>query len=188
MELNEKILKEIDEYAKKGVGLRTLYQTERGRAVRKDVLSYEGDIVSDDTLKSWGFLSRDRICVGKRHNVYFNPSLFNQAVLQEFAKRQVIVDEYRLQHTTCTAEELRKLSADKNKSVDIMFIALTDEFARKFIIKQGAAMYDNDNVEKCTLIRQYFRENPQMKEMVKGSMRYVIMNDFNRQMSKIKEL
>ena len=84
MMLDEKEKAKIKSFAEKGVGIRITYQTVKGQPVRYDVLSYEGDIISDNTLKKWGFLSQDKICVGKRYNVYFNPSVYNQSVRAAF--------------------------------------------------------------------------------------------------------
>lgn len=187
MMLDEKEKAKIKSFAEKGVGIRITYQTVKGQPVRYDVLSYEGDIISDNTLKKWGFLSQDKICVGKRYNVYFNPSVYNQSVRAAFWEYQPLADSYNLRHSNCNAADLHKLLENKDINRGVMLIALTDETARKFILKNGPALYDNDNVEKCSEIRQYLRDNPQVVQEIKTCIRRIETEAYTLQMAEVKD-
>jgi len=151
-------------------------------------LHYEGNAVSDNQLRDWGFGERDKVYLGnKEYNVYFNDSERNQAVLSEFSAHQHLADIYNLNETTCSAPELTTLMHSRGFGSELLFLALTEEPARNFMVKNGAAVFSENNPEKCAAVRKHLKENPDVLASVKTAVRRISTYSYNLQMSLLKD-
>ena len=186
--LNEQEKATIKSYAEKGIGLRVLYQTEKGADIRKYVLHYEGNEVSDKQLAEWGFNKDAKVDLGSSFNVYFDGSKRNQEVLSQFLLHRGLSDTYRLRNTTCTAKELADLTRSKDITPEILFLALTEEPVRKFVQKNGADIYAADNSDKCFGTREYLKKNPDVLKVMRACTTKISTEAYNYQMWALKGL